>query len=1109
LYYTLRSGEAWEPIVDVTAWLRHLGLQQYEQAFRDHAIDGATLPTLGADDLKELGVAALGHRKRLLAAIAELSPDRGERLPADQVTGVPLEGERRQVTVLFCDLAGYTRLSRELDAEEVHDLLGRFFELADRLIESYGGTVDKHLGDCVMGVFGAPRAHDNDPERAALTALAIREAAPSVVDRFGRPLAVHIGIASGQVVASGTGSAGHREYTVTGESVNLASRLTDAAGTGAILISEEMHRVLPLRFARAEHGDLGVTGLSGPVRTWRLLGLSEADAAPRPFVGRLSELNQFAGVLGGCRDSGSGQTIYIRGEAGIGKTRLVEEFRRRAEAAEFAVHTGLILDFGTSTGQDAIRSVVRSLLELPLGASDEDRAAAVDQALAGGLVAADRRVFLNDLLDLGQPTDLRSLYDAMDNRTRNEGKRATVAELVGQASTNRPLLLVVEDVHWADRLTLEHLASLVRTVAECRALLVMTSRTEGDPLDQAWRSEVAGSPFITLDLGPLRLEEATALASAFMETREEFARRCLERAAGNPLFLEQLLRHAEESAEAGVPASIQSLVQARMDRLEPADKQALQAASVFGQRFSQEGLQHALDQPSYDCAGLIAHYLARPQGEHLLFAHALIRDAVYDSMLRTKRRALHLRAADWFAARDPVLYAEHFDRAEDPAAPGAYLRAARVQATEYRYESALRLVRRGLALAAEPGDVFELTCFEGDLLHDLGRVNESLTAFEKAAEFARDDGEQCRAWIGLASGMRVTDRTDEALSMLDLAEEVASRNELLLELTRAHHLRGNLLFPLGRIEECAEQHRLALDFARQAGSVREEAAALGGLGDASYARGRIVSAHDYFSRCIDLARVQGLGRIEVANLSMVAHCRMYLADLKGAREVGRVAIEAALAVGHQRAEVIARNAAGVLALLAGDLDEGKEHVERRLALARQLGAARFEAVALNDHAGILRAEGRIQEAVEALERALAISRAAGVSFVGPWILGQLGLVVDDPERRRAALQEGERILRSGAPAHNHFWFYTFAIETSLATGAWDEAERYAAALETYNSAEPTVWCEFLVAWGRALAAHGRGARDETTMSRLAGLRDQAAQIGFRFALPPLQAALAS
>jgi class 3 adenylate cyclase len=180
--------------VDVTAWLRHLGLQQYEEAFRDHAIDGGTLPTLGAEDLKELGVAALGHRKRLLAAIAELSTDAGEPSLASLTTDFLQEGERRQVTVLFCDLAGYTQLTHELGAETVHALTDRFFALTDGLIESFGGSIDKHIGDCVMAVFGAPVAHGNDAERAVRAAIAIRDAVPALGQEVGREVGVHIGM---------------------------------------------------------------------------------------------------------------------------------------------------------------------------------------------------------------------------------------------------------------------------------------------------------------------------------------------------------------------------------------------------------------------------------------------------------------------------------------------------------------------------------------------------------------------------------------------------------------------------------------------------------------------------------------------------------------------------------------------------------------------------------------------------------------------------------------------------------------------------------------------------------------------------------------------------
>ena len=344
---------------DLTAWLRQLGLQRYEEAFRANDIDADVLPELAEADLEKLGV-SLGHRKKLLKAIADLQAGGGPPRAAVPPEAAPeIEGERRQVTVLFADLTGYTELSRQLDAEEVHGLLDRFFDRVDGIVDRFGGTVDKHIGDCVMAVFGAPTAHGNDAERATRAALAIRDAMSGLSGELGRALEVHIGLAAGQVVASRSGSAAHREYTVTGESVNLASRLTDEAPTGTILISEAVRRMLPPTFACSQAGTLTVKGLAEPVRAWHLVGFGEPAVERPPFVGRRLELAQFQGALSACRETGAGQAILVRGEAGIGKTRVVEEFQALAERAGFACHSALVLDFGAGIGQDAIRAAGR------------------------------------------------------------------------------------------------------------------------------------------------------------------------------------------------------------------------------------------------------------------------------------------------------------------------------------------------------------------------------------------------------------------------------------------------------------------------------------------------------------------------------------------------------------------------------------------------------------------------------------------------------------------------------------------------------------------------------------------------------------------------------
>jgi class 3 adenylate cyclase len=499
--------------LNVGAWLKSLGLEQYERAFRENAIDADVLPKLTAEDLKDLGVTAVGHRRKLLEAIAAL------RAPAAEIdvtvsppprSSIAADVERRQVTVLFADLVGYTRLSRELGAEEIHSLLDGFFAVVDGIVTEHGGHIDKHIGDSAMAVFGAPVAHANDIDRAVHAALAIRDAMPGLAASFSRDVAVHIGVACGQVVAGDIGSSGHREYTVTGDSVNLAARLTDAAKAGEILISDMVVEALPDRLEVEAAGTVCVKGFDEPVRIWQLARFAPPRADHHPLVDRKIELRQFLAVLQACRETGIGQVVHVRGEVGIGKTRLAEEFQRLAQEAGFACHTGLVLDFGTGTGQDAIRALVRGLLGLEVSSDTIAVRAAAEAALGAGLVEREDPVFLYDLLDLPQSTEQRAAYDAMNNAMRIEGKQRTLTRLVERASRVQPRFLIVEDLHWADKLTLTYLTELTKAAPGCPLLVMTTTRIEGEPASQTWRVPNA-APLITIDIGPLlgwRLREA-------------------------------------------------------------------------------------------------------------------------------------------------------------------------------------------------------------------------------------------------------------------------------------------------------------------------------------------------------------------------------------------------------------------------------------------------------------------------------------------------------------------------------------------------------------------------------------------------------------------------
>ena len=1094
--------------MNVEDWLEGLGLGEYAGAFAENGVDLALLPELTNEDLKDLGIARLADRKAILKAIAGLSKgvDHAEAAAPAPVAGA---GERRQVTVLFADISGFTRLSSELDPEETHALLNRYFEVVDSLVGSYGGAIDKHIGDNVMALFGAPVAHTNDPERAVRAACDIHEAMEDLSRELGQALQVHIGIASGQVVASGTGSEAHLEYTVTGDTVNLASRLQDQAAPGESLISEAVYRAASRVASCESRGEVSVKGLQAPVRVWALDRLMAEPVPDRlgVFVGRRAELAQFTALLEESRGQGKGHSILVRGEPGIGKTRLVEEFSRIALEMGFARHKALVLDFGVGKGQDAIRALLRSLLAIPVGGAKEVRKAAADRAVsARGLVSENDRIFLNDLLDLPQPPDLRGLYDAMDTATRNAGKQETLSRLVAAKAERAPLLIIVEDIHWAGQPILDHLASVAATVAECPALLVATSRVEGKTLDQGWLGSLRGCPLTTMELQPLRTSEALTLARDIAERNAPNIDALVERAGGNPLFLEQLAHSASDAAERELPGTLRGLVLARMDRLDEQDRRALQAASAIGQRFSLDALRHLMDDTGYGCGNLMEHRLVRPEGPNFLFAHALIQEGVYSSLLQARRKELHTRAAQWFAGQDSVLHAEHLDRAGDAEAPRAYLAAAREQAGQTRYEGALQLAIRALEIAPA-ADSFALRCLEGELLRNLGSIPESIGSYRQALEAADEGAGRCRALIGVAEGLRLSEDLSELLDVLSEAQALAEARSLWPELARIHQLKGGVYFIRGEIETCLEANTASLGAARDAKSPELEIQALGGLGEAEFARGRMISAYGYYDRCIELGREHGLDRVIAANLSMRGQTLLYRNEIEAALNDCREASELGARIRQPRAEMIA----AIVAAYVTESDDpaaSKAWATAGLEIARRLGARLFESINLAYLARAAAREGTPSEAARLVRESLAIIRdsESGMRFLGPQTLGAFVLITDDAHQRRKALKEGRDLLGRGALGHNHLWFYRDAMEVCLRTAAWNEVDDYARAFEDYTGAEPLPWSDFFIARGRVLADFGRGRRDEATLLEIGRLRDEAERIGFKDALSSLDEA---
>jgi class 3 adenylate cyclase/tetratricopeptide (TPR) repeat protein len=1056
--------------MDVAEWLAALGLGQYETAFRANAVDADVLRQLTSEDLIELGVTAVGHRRKLLSAIARLSQGASDvGVTADSIPDPALgaKAERRPVAVLFADLVGYTTLTEQLGAEAMHALLDAYFRSVDAVVERMGGRVDKHIGDCVMAVFGAPTARGDDAQRAVLAAMQIRDAVRSLAAERGQDIAVHIGVTLGSVVASFIGSGRTAEYAITGESVNLASRLTDAAHRDEILLSDALYRVLDGRFACEQVGELTVKGLGKPVPSWRLAGLNQEGGSQHPLIGRRRELRQFETLLRTCLDEGIGQVALLRGEAGIGKTRLNEEFERLAAAAGFACHRGLVLDFGGETGRDAVRVIVRNLLSIDDRARGEALVPAAQQAIAAGAIPAEAAVHLNDLLDIPQPENLRAVYDAMDNQNRQEGRGLAISQLVHWSAAREPQLLIVEDVHWAKPPLLRSLAFMARATAECPAILVITTRMEGDPLDKAWRASIGGTPCTTIDLGPLRDEDARELCQ--VEGADPASIPVMVgRAGGNPLFLQQLLRHAGDAEGSVIPGTIQSLVQAAIDRLSQQDKAIVQAASVIGQRIDVDLLNFLTGKAKTAPSGLVERGLLRPQGQEYLFVHALIRDAVYHSLLQPTRAALHQRAAEWFAQRDNRLRAEHLALANAPEAPAAFLLAAREATARYHYETALGLIERGISLAREPTDRVALLLLQGETLHSLGRFSEAEPVYRAVLSATATRQQHCQGLIGLAALKRMGDDIDGALVDLAAAEGDATTDCLLAEQARIHTLRGNLLFPRGDLEGCLREHEAGLRFARAAGRPDLEAAALGGLGDAEYLHGRMGSARQRLEQCVALARELGLGRIEVANQAQVAHTMHYTGPLDQCLTVALEAMDAAHRVGHVRASINAR-AAALKALF------GLARYDACLAMAletdeliQRAGILRFRQICFLFHGRALAELGQRSEAIAVLREGLAFALDNGFAFHGPSVASGLAITVDDAAEKIDLLHRSSRAIAEGCVGHNQYRVYADGVDVAVDLGDAAMLRRYIDLLRHFPPGERVAWSDFHAFRGQAL-----------------------------------------
>ncbi|MEO0535603.1 MAG: adenylate/guanylate cyclase domain-containing protein [Cyanobacteria bacterium P01_A01_bin.123] len=1085
----------------IATWLHQLGLEQYVEAFDSNDIDQDVLLTLTDGDLRELGVKSLGHRKKLLAAIRSLAA-----VPVSPRPRQDLPGENRQVTVLFADISGFVALSHQLGAEATHGLLTQYFQAVDAIIDRFGGWVDKHIGDNVMGIFGAPVAHKDDPRRAVMAAFEVRDAVTQLGQPFDQTVTVHIGIASGQVVASRTGSDVHQEYTVIGPAVNLAARLQGLATSGEIILDESTQQAVGPGLAAIAESNVSIKGLPEPIQIWRAVAFNPSQPTQEPsrLVGRQREQQCFVAMLQTCLETLQGQTLYIRGEAGIGKSLLVQRLRQYAIAHGFQVHQVEILDFGRGPG-DLWQELTAGLLAISVGDSLEKRRAIADQTINAGDLDESRRLYLNALLDIPQPPRLQALYELLDNQTRQLEIVRTVAHLLTVLSQHQPCLVVMEDLHWIDDSTLTHLPWLIEAAAGCPCLFLLTSRLEGEPIDAAWLASLplkAESLVFTLD--PLTVENATTIADRYPQRASTFIESCIQRAEGNPLFLEQLLQAGEEAVSEILPGTVQSVVLTRVDGLAVADKQALQAASVLGRRFSPDALRYMLSDRQYDLTELLNQHLIEANSAGYRFAHALIREGIYGSLLKRDRRTFHRQAATWFEQQDLELWAIHLDRAGDSQAVTAYEAAAQHHLNQFRYNRALPLAERGLILAQSPASRYALTQLKAKIIRATDDVPAAIALHRQAAQIATTPLETADAWIGVAACVRLLGGYQEGLDALKQAQKQVVGLEAARALSQIHYLRGCFCYAAGDLNACLSENTQALDYAQQVNEPELIARAMSNLGDAYYARCQIHTAFNYYDRCVSMAQAQGLGQIEIANRAQLAVMHRYRHDLTTALTEIQQTIAIARQIGERRTLMYALDTQGEFLTEQGQLELAHASLTEAFELSERLGNYRYRAYIMQRQARVLIEQGDRAAARSVLEVALAICRETDMRFVSPRVLGLLARVATSDRERQQFLMEGNDVLHQGCISHNFLWYYYDAMEASLEACDWEQADHYATALANYAAVEPFPRSDFWVTRCRTLAAIGRGSREQPLGQKLQRLRTEAQTAGLRLGLVEIE-----